>query len=32
MKNKTIVIVLGEPKSTFVEILLKVFNKKFLKN
>ncbi len=31
MKNKTIVIVLGEPKSTFVEILLKVFNKKFLK-
>ena len=31
MKNKTIVIVLGEPKSTFVEILLKVLNKKFLK-
>ncbi len=31
MKNKAIVIVLGEPKSTFVEILLKVFNKKFLK-
>ena len=31
MKNKAIVIVLGEPKSTFVEILLKVLNKKFLK-
>ena len=33
MKNKFIIIVCGDPKSTFIEILLKVLNnKKYAQN
>ena len=32
MKNKSIVIVCGDPKSTFNEILIKTLNNKVLKN
>ena len=32
MKNKSVVIICGDPKSTFNEILIKTLNKNFLKN
>ena len=32
MKNRSIVIICGDPKSTFNEILIKTLKKKFLKN
>ena len=32
MKNKSVVIICGDPKSTFNEILVKTLKKNFLKN
>ena len=32
MKNKSVVIICGDPKSTFNEILIKTLKKNFLKN
>ena len=32
MKNKSIIIICGDPKSTFNEILIKTLKNKFLKN